>query len=182
MSETSPEVSPAPVVAAAIEVSEHQETRDTANAAAEEAQIAQASAEMAGNTASEAKENAEVAAEVAVESAAMGADATIEAAEAKQEAGEALSEIGQLRQDIFSRLDHIRDLVAPPAEEQEPDNGVSEVILDDGDIGESGIESQSRSSSPVRDSGAGNSDAGDSGTSTAPTRSARGFKRGRVRR
>lgn len=180
MSETSPEVSPAPVVAAAIQVSENQETRDTANAAAEDAQIAQATAEVAGNTALAAESDAQSAAEVAVVSAEIGAEAAVSAEEAKQEAGEALSEIGQLRQELLSRFDEIRGLVAPPAEQVEPDNGVSEVTLDESDIGESGIERGGSRETPVSGNSAGDSAGEDnSGTPSPATRRAGGFKRGR---
>jgi len=184
MSETAPEdVSPAPVVAAAIQVSENQETRDTANDAAATAEVAQASADVAGDTAFAAQEDAQIAAAVAVESAAIGTEAAVSAEEAKQEAGEALSEVGQLRQELFSRLDGIRDLISPPEVPETSDpNAVSEVVLDDGDIGESGIESKSSSTTPVRDSGTGNSAEGDSGTSGSPARKPRGFKRGGSRR
>jgi hypothetical protein len=181
MSEQAPEeVSPAPVVAAAIQVSEAQETRDAANAAVDNAEVAQATAEMAGNTAAEAEADAQTAAEVAVVSAGIGAEAAVSAEEAKQEAGEALSEVGQLRADIFSRLDEIRNLVQPPAPEEQTTNGVNEVVLDDGDIGESGIEPEGRSSTPVSGNSAGSSGADDSGTSaTARPARTRGFKRGR---
>lgn len=171
-----PEVSAVPVIAAAIQVSENQETRDTANAAAEDAQIAQATAEVAGDSALAAEENAETAAEVAVVSAEIGTEAAISAEEAKQEAGEALSEIGQLRQDIFAKLDGIHSLLKP-SEEPEETSGVSEVTLDESDIGESGIESGSRRETPVPGSSASGSGENNSGTSAA-TRT-RGFRRGR---
>lgn len=180
MSEQAPEqVSPAPIVAAAVQVSENQETRDTANAAVEDAQIAQATAEVAGNTALAAEADAQTAAEVAVVSAGIGAEAAISAEEAKQEAGEAVSEVGQLRQDIFARLDAIQSLLQPPEEPPAPANGVSEVTLDESDIGESGIESGSRSETSVPGNTAGDSGADNSGTASAPARRSTGFKRGR---
>lgn len=180
MSEQAPEqVSPAPIVAAAVQVSENQETRDTANAAAEEAQIAQATAEVAGNTALAAEEDAQTAAEVAVVSAEIGTEAAVSAEEAKQEAGEAISEVGQLRQELFSRLDEIRGLVAPPEEPAAPANGVNEVTLDESDIGESGIESGSGKETPVSGNNSGSSAEDNSGTSRSPSPRSRGFKRGR---
>lgn len=182
MSEEAPEtVSPAPIVAAAVQVSESQETRDTANDAIEDAAIAQTTAEVAGNTALAAEADAQTAAEVAVESAGIGVGAAISAEEAKQEAGEALSEVGQLRQDLFSRLDAIQALVAPPAElPAEPDNGVSEVTLDESDIGESGIERGGSRETPVSGDNSGNSGADNSSSaSPSPARRSAGFRRGR---
>lgn len=170
------EVSPAPVIAAAVEVSEHQETRDTANAAVQDAEIAQATAAMAGEAASEASEDAAIATEVAVASAGIGAEAAVSAEEAKQEAGQALSEVGQLRQDLFSKLDEMISVLRP-AEPEVPESGVTEVILDGSDIGESGLESAERSGTPVSDNNAGSSAPDNSGTSTGSR--SRGFKRGR---
>lgn len=179
MSEEAPEtVSPAPIVAAAVQVSENQETRDTANAAAEDAQIAQATAEVAGNTALAAEDDAQTAAEVAVVSAGIGAEAAISAEEAKQEAGQARSEIGELRQELFSKLDGIAALLQPPADPEPPANGVNEVTLDESDIGESGIESGSSKETPVSGDNSGSSAENNSGT-PSPSARTRGLRRGR---
>lgn len=169
---TDEEVSPVPIVAAAVEVSEHQETRDTANEAADTAEAAIAEAEVAGNTALEAEADAQTAAEVAVASAGIGVEAALSAEEAKQDAGQALSEVGQLRADLFERLDQIQSLVAPKQEEI-PADAVTEVTLDGTDIGESGVERESSSTTPV----SGNN-SGDSST-PASTARGRGLKRGR---
>lgn len=180
MSEQAPEtVSPAPIVAAAVQVSENQETRDTANAAAEDAQIAQATAEVAGNTALAAEDDAQTAAEVAVVSAGIGTEAAISAEEAKQEAGQARSEIDELRQELFSRLDSIQSLLAPPEPPPAADNGVNEVTLDESDIGESGIERGSGSQTPVPGDNSGSSGEDNSGTPRSPAARSRGLKRGR---
>lgn len=175
------DVSPIPVVAAAVQVSESQETRDTANAAIEESAIAQATAEVAGNTALEAEEDAQTAAEVAVVSAEIGTEAAVSAEEAKQEAGQALSEVGQLREELLGRLDAIHGLLNPPQEQEPPADGVTEVELDGSDIGESGIEPERRSATSVSDSGAGSSGASDSGDTRSRTNSSRrtGLRRGR---
>jgi hypothetical protein len=183
MSEQAPEqVSPAPIVAAAVQVSENQETRDTANAAVEDAQIAQATAEVAGNTALEAESDAQTAAEVAVVSAGIGTEAAISAEEAKQEAGEARTEIGELRQELLSKLDGIHALLQPAEIPEQPANGVSEVTLDESDIGESGIERGSGSETPVSGNSAGSSAEDNSGASSTATRTrSPGLRRGRRR-
>jgi hypothetical protein len=168
---TDEDISVIPVVAAAVQVSEAQETRDAANEATEAATTAQAEAEVAGNTALAAEADAQTASEVAVASAGIGIEAAVSAEEAKQEAGQALSEVGQLRADLFDRLDQIQNLVKPPEPEPEPDNGVTEVTLDGTDIGESGIERGSSKETPVSGDNAGS-------TSSSNTRT-RGLRRGK---